>query len=359
MTHYLKDGNSFRVADDNSLDIHNLLPAGNYIVKQDMFGNFFLEQVESFTAPSKIYGDTLKLADRMLNTYHNRPASTGVLLTGEKGSGKTLLSKMLSIKAAETGVPTIIINSPWKGDGFNKLMQDISQPCVVLFDEFEKVYDGDDQEAILTLLDGVFITKKLFVLTCNDKWRIDSHMRNRPGRIYYMLDYTGLDTAFVREYCEDNLVDQTQTDAVCNAASLFTSFNFDMLKAMVEEMNRYGETPQEVLKFLNAKPEFMAADTFNVEAIIDNEIVKADDLSQNQWRGNPLREEVDICVRNVTSKATSPDEDDDYEWVDYSFTANNLKKVDGNKGRFVFTTDKGTVILTRVKPPTFDYWAAL
>ena len=352
MTHYLKDGNSFRVADDNSLDIHNLLPAGNYIVKQDMFGNFFLEQVESFTAPSKIYGDTLKLADRMLNTYHNRPASTGVLLTGEKGSGKTLLSKMLSIKAATDGVPTIIINSPWKGDGFNKLMQDISQPCVVLFDEFEKVYDGDDQEAILTLLDGVFITKKLFVLTCNDKWRIDSHMRNRPGRIYYMLDYVGLSGAFVLEYCEDNLLDKTKIESVCNTASLFTSFNFDMLKAMVEEMNRYGETAQEVLKFLNAKPEFMAADTFDVEAIIDHETVKADDLGNNKWRGNPLREEVEISVRTV-------DEDDDTEWVEYTFTADNLKKVDGTKGRFVFTTDKGTVILTRVKPPSFDYWAAL
>ncbi len=33
-------------------------------------------------------------------------------------------------------------------------------------------------------------------------------------------------------------------------------FNFDMLKALVEEMNRYNETPTDALAMLNAKPEF-------------------------------------------------------------------------------------------------------
>jgi hypothetical protein len=58
---------------------------------------------------------------------------------------------------------------------------------------------------MLTLLDGVFPSKKLFILTCNDKWRIDKHMRNRPGCIFYMLDFKGLDADFIREYCEDRL----------------------------------------------------------------------------------------------------------------------------------------------------------
>ncbi len=357
MTNYLKNGNAYKVADDNSLDLYKKLPVGNYIIGQDMFGNFYLEEVDSFTAPSRIYGDTTKLADRILRTYDSRPASTGVMLTGEKGSGKTLLSKMLSIEGAKAGIPTIIINSAWKGDAFNKLMQDIDQPCIVLFDEFEKVYDSNDQESILTLLDGVFPSKKLFVLTCNDKWRIDQHMRNRPGRIYYMFDYTGLDQAFVREYCEDNLVDKTQIDAVCNAASLFTSFNFDMLKAVVEEMNRYGETPQEVLKYLNAKPEFINADNFTVEAVVDGEPIKRADISPETWRGNPLRDELNISVKRFVENAG--EDEDDYEWVDFEMNNGNLKKVDGNNGRFVFTSEGSTIILTRVQAPKYDYWAAL
>jgi hypothetical protein len=80
---------------------------------------------------------------------------------------------------AKQGVPTIVINAPWCGDKFNTLIQSIQQPCIVMFDEFEKVYSSEEQEAMLTLLDGIYSSKKLFLLTSNDKWRVDSHMRNR------------------------------------------------------------------------------------------------------------------------------------------------------------------------------------
>jgi SpoVK/Ycf46/Vps4 family AAA+-type ATPase len=101
-----------------------------------------------------MYGNTLRHTDRIINSFWKRPQQTGVLLNGEKGSGKTLLAKNISVELAKEGVPTIVINRDWTGDGFFKLLQDIDQPCVVLFDEFEKVYDREKQEEILTLLDA-------------------------------------------------------------------------------------------------------------------------------------------------------------------------------------------------------------
>lgn len=69
---------------------------------------------------------------------------------------------------------------------------------------------------------------------------MDSHMMNRPGRLYYMLEFNGLDASFVEveEYCEDNLVQKEYIPAVTVTviSSLFESFKFDMLKAMVEDM---------------------------------------------------------------------------------------------------------------------------
>jgi len=59
MTYFLKSGTTFRPSDEANLDLHTALPAGNYIIKQDQFGNMFFELVDSFEFKSKRYAITL------------------------------------------------------------------------------------------------------------------------------------------------------------------------------------------------------------------------------------------------------------------------------------------------------------
>ena len=277
------------------------------------------------------------------------------MLTGEKGSGKTLLAKSLALKCADAGIPTILINQPWRGEAFNSLLQDISQPCMVLFDEFEKVYDSDEQEEMLTLLDGVFPSKKLFVITCNDKWRVNQHMRNRPGRIFYLLEFRGLDEDFVIEYCHDNLKNLANIDGVLTVAGLFGEFNFDMLKALIEEMNRYNETAQEAMKLLNTKPEFGDGGTYKVTLIpVGQEPLKPEQIDGAEWEGNPL------TVRRNWHYGYDPEPDnDEAEYCNMVFHSQDLKKVDGREGKFVYVNGSGdTMILTRKKERYNYNWDA-
>lgn len=345
MTYYLRSANTYKPTTEAALDVHKTLPVGNYIIQQDQWGNMFFELVDSFELPSKRYGDNIRNTERIINTFLNRDASTGVMLAGEKGSGKSLLAKTLSTTAAEQGIPTLIINSPWCGDTFNKFIQNIQQPCIILFDEFEKVYDREQQEAILTLLDGVFPTKKLFVFTCNDKWRVDQHMRNRPGRIFYMIDFKGLSVEFIEEYCNDNLNNKTHIDTICKLSSLFSQFNFDMLKALVEEMNRYDETPQEAMMLLNTKPEFDSGNKFKVQLQRGAQIVSDTDLYHTVWEGNPLNSNINIEFKDWDE---NPEDDDSYNWIYAKFKNADLKHVDGKTGSFVFMNVDGA-ILTLIK----------
>jgi hypothetical protein len=351
-TYFLKSGSRYNISNKASMDLHESLPVGTYTIKFDqMSGKFFLETIDDFELSGKIYGDTLKNAGRILDTFESRPDSTGVMLSGEKGSGKTLLAKKLSLEGMERGFPTIVINQPWAGETFNVFMQMIEQPVVVIFDEFEKVYPADEQEQLLTLLDGVYPSKKLYILTCNDRYRVNEHMRNRPGRIFYRIDYKGLSVDFIREYCEDNLDDKAHIDSLCRLSILFTAFNFDILKAMVEEMNRYKETPQEAMQMLNAKPELSDSATYELTLFINSKELSADETSDKRWRGNPLTGTVAAYHINAEKK----DEDGDPAWEQYAFSATDLKRVDAETGHFVFERGNARLIMKKEAPATYNY----
>jgi hypothetical protein len=340
------------------MDLHERLPVGNYTVGFDkMAGIFFLEKIDDFNLTGKIYGNPTRYAERILNTFKDRTAATGVMLTGEKGSGKTMLTKKIAIEAAKEGIPTIVINQPWCGEGFNAFIQMIDQPTIVIFDEFEKTYDTDDQEKMLTLLDGVYPSKKLFLITTNDKWRIDRHMRNRPGRIFYMIDFKGVDAEFITEYCEDNLKAKEHIEKICQIATLFSEFNFDMLKALVEDMNRYNETPQESLRLLNAKPEFSEESKYKVELQIGGIEIDGEKVEQTEWHGNPLTRGVNIDYKVFE---VDSDGDENWDWENVRFSAQDLKQVDSKTGKFVFMNETGDrLVLTKVTEKTYYHYDAL
>jgi len=328
----VKSGNTYKIYEDTAISYSNDLKPLTYAAKVDPFGQFYLEEMEDFKPLKKYYGNTLQHADRIMSTFEKRPKQTGVLLAGEKGSGKSLLAKRLSILGRERDIATIVVATPFAGDAFFKWMQTISWPCVVLFDEFEKVYKPDQQESILTLLDGLYDSKKLFVLTCNDTKRIDINMINRPGRIYYYMSFEGLEDQFVKEYCEDQLENKSHIDKVLLLKSMFESFNFDMLQAMVEEMNRYNEDPATVLEILNIRPNGY------IDRYYHTELYSADKklmpLIDKTWEGDPLGDAVWIELNylklpeayQTTLKEAARSEDDDIsEWVSFDLTDDQVK----------------------------------
>lgn len=233
----------------------DILPSGIYDLLRDSNDNLFLSRSESkFTLPKKMYGNTISHRNRILKKYDSRVGSnTGILASGNKGSGKSLLAKDLgsSIISRENGV---VINVALKATGseFAQILQNIKQPCMVLLDEFEKIYAKEDQEKMLSVMDGGLTTNILFVITANNVYKLDEHMINRPGRIFYHIKYKGLDADFIEEYCEDKLDNKDFLPNILRTSSIIEDMNFDMLQAIVGELNIFPELKySEMMEIMN------------------------------------------------------------------------------------------------------------
>lgn len=259
MSHFRHYGKNYSLTSaEDAASIVERLPGGIFTLKSGIFG-YYLEEEPLFKLPPKLYGSTKMQADRIWNTFNKRPGSTGALFSGLKGSGKTLLMKVLANRAAGIGVPTIIINEPHRGIQFNQFIQGIEQDAIIVFDEFEKVYQKESndtnenpQDGLLSLLDGIYSnSKKLFLFTSNSTFNLSSFLKNRPSRVWYHFKFEGLESDFVREYAEDKLDNKSRVGAVVSFARVVGQFNFDLLQALVEEMNLYDESVADASRYLN------------------------------------------------------------------------------------------------------------
>jgi SpoVK/Ycf46/Vps4 family AAA+-type ATPase len=252
---------------DSKPNLVEELPNGTYGLRYSPETGVYLEVIEPFDMPEKLYGDIAERAERIKSTYADRPNVTGVLLCGEKGSGKTLLGKKVALDLLAEGQPIIVVNMAMAGDMFGTFLQRLKKPVTLFFDEFEKIYPPKSQEGLLTLLDGVYPFKGLAILTSNSSENMADALKNRPGRIFYSLTYDGLDYQFAEEYAAEKLKDKSKLEEVMRLVTLAT-INFDQLKALIEEMNRYNEGAVSAVQMLNIDVS-AAAGSLSILNVID------------------------------------------------------------------------------------------
>lgn len=258
---YVVSGNQVTLAPEGALRVEHSIPAGIYTLQFSPMAPPSLVRAADFKLPEKLYGNTQQLCDRICYTFNDRKANTGVLLHGAKGSGKSLLAKKVSMTMLEQGVSTILIPPTDLSPATVEFLATVDCPCVVMFDEIDKVGGSDECDAkqtincLLGLFDGTASTHHLYLLTANDEHRISPQLLNRPGRIYYNLEFGGVEQQAVEEYCAEKLRRPEWTKEVIRISCTIRQFSFDMLQAIVEECNRYDVEPTKACEFLNVSPD--------------------------------------------------------------------------------------------------------
>lgn len=250
-------GNEFRIYDD-TLQVFPGLPAQTYNLRFDPHTGFFFEKRSDLEINEKVYGVHLDKVNKVLDSFWKFERSLGVILSGNKGIGKSLFAKMLAGMAVKSGYPVIIADRYIPG--IASYLESLEQEVVVLFDEFDKTFGkanrqeetrNDPQTEMLTLFDGVAVGKKLFIITCNKIDQLNDYLINRPGRFHYHFRFDYPDAGQIREYLSDTLVPdyQGEIDKVIAFARKI-DLNYDCLRSIAFELNR-GETFESAIQDLN------------------------------------------------------------------------------------------------------------
>lgn len=232
--------------------LHDKLPVGNYLLKQDpQSGEYYLEEKKEFKLPSKIYGDHSDV-DRWLTSYNANDKNLGIILSGLKGTGKTITAQKL---CNDSNLPVIIITTGYRGTEFVDFMSQAAlKECVVFVDEFEKVYDKrhDDLATLdfLSLMDGNFKSHKIFLLTVNE-FRIDEYLINRPSRIKYRKKYNNLEVEIMESVIDDLLINTKHKKSILDFFDKLSLCTYDLLVEMIKEVNLFNESALICANYLN------------------------------------------------------------------------------------------------------------
>lgn len=224
--------------------------------------------------PKKVF--TTKKDDlfikRVLHSYNNDTKNTtGILLTGDKGSGKTVTAKVIAQKA---NLPIVVIHSETLLTELNDFFKSFDDPVCILFDEVDKNFATRD---LLTFLDGIQKTaKKLVVMTANDSDRIDEFLKNRCSRIRYYRNYDILEDA--KEYAEMIAKDRGLENIEEVVDFITTKIKFpsiDNICSFIDEIVFTKEmqlTLDEVLYFMNINVDEKTSPTICPQDDYDDEL---------------------------------------------------------------------------------------
>ena len=240
---------------DTGVTTYNTLPIGTYYIEFNQLEGFSLTPSANVAKAEKVYGRVEEIVDKILKGYQDSTRNFGVILSGIKGGGKSLTIKMLAEKAQ---YPIIIIDRNY--ENLTQFLASIQQEVILIFDEFDKVFTDrnrgfDTQDALLSLFDGIYESKKLFIIVCNESRSLDEYYLNRPGRFHYHFKYTVPSETEIKQYLLDNLnnPDPTTIELIIRCSSS-TNMTFDCLRSICFELNR-GYSLSESLADLNIRIE--------------------------------------------------------------------------------------------------------
>ena len=248
---WIQNGSNYKRVEGNVSNV-DTVPRGVYNVGLSMTGWYLERTADEFVFNFKVYGLQSKFIQHVLTAFKNTKGNFGILLNGTKGTGKSIVAKILANKF---NLPIVVVRSFGENNtGLIEFLASFNFDCVFFFDEFEKNF-SDRDSSILQIMDGVYTSeyRRIFLLTTNET-KINDNLISRPSRLRYIHEFGNLEPEITREYLNDTLNDKSRIEDVVDFVDTLQISTIDILKSIVEEINIFGfDKFMETKSFFNIK----------------------------------------------------------------------------------------------------------
>ena len=231
---------------------YDLIAGKIYSLNEDKYcDDLYLKEDKDFEFPERYYlnSDDNRFINKVVNTFNNTTKlTTGVLLSGLKGSGKTLMAKKIAVSS---NLPIIVVNQNVSANDIEPFFAKINTDVCVIFDEIDKYWST---RYLLGFLDGVKPScKKLVLCTCNDEDEIDEYLNDRCSRIRYKKSFNCLTKDVIEGIMNDVLTNKEKAKSVTEFIySAIKVVSYDNVMMFAEEVkNNPDESYETILADMN------------------------------------------------------------------------------------------------------------
>jgi len=231
---------------------YDLVAGKVYTLTHDKFmDDLYLKEDKDFEFPERYYlGDIdNRFINKVINCFNvTNKLTTGVLLSGLKGSGKTLMAKKIAVVS---NLPIIVVDKEVSACDIEPFFAKITANVCVIFDEIDKYWNT---RYLLGFLDGVKPScKKLVLCTCNDEDEIDEYLNDRCSRIRYKKLFKCMTKENINGIMNDILDNEEKAKSATEF--IFNSINvvsYDNVVMFAEEVkNNPDDSYESILEDMN------------------------------------------------------------------------------------------------------------
>jgi hypothetical protein len=198
-----------------------------------------LQEIGDLKVPDPVINsrETQTFVERVVRSHtESTRATTGVLLNGLKGSGKTVDANQIAILS---GLPIILLGKHADMSDLYYFFKHVRRNICIIADEIDK--HTNQMEGMYELMDGSEEGfRKLIIMTANSVTKMDTNLMNRPGRVRYFRTYTEISPYYLKGIVKESGIHDPDEIIEQFIKSYFDIGSLDVIKAFIDEVKVFG-----------------------------------------------------------------------------------------------------------------------